>query len=92
MVEVLALMDHESPSPDVRYMDALSNFQDMGREDVVDMHTLGIELMATFGALGVAGAQHLNTYMEERLLTPLGLMFTGLSEPSVQLNRGSNCC
>ena len=38
----------------------------------------------------MAGAWHLNTYMEERLLTPLGLMFTGLSKPSVQEVKGPN--
>ena len=82
--EALSLMDHERPSANLRYIDALSELQDFGKEDAVEMYSLGVEHLATFRYMGVEEATRLSDYTRDKLLAPLGLMKTGVSEPSVE--------
>ena len=88
--ELLRLMDLEYPrTGDLRYVDALSELQDLGIEDAVDLYSLGVPHLATFGSLGTDGARHLYKFTEEKFLAPLGLMKTTRTplrseEPSVE--------
>lgn len=87
--ELLRLMDLEYPTTDLRYVDVLSELQDLGVEDAVHLYSLGVPHLATFGSLGMDAARHLYKFTEEKFLCPLGLMKTTRTpsrseEPSVE--------
>jgi hypothetical protein len=82
-------MDCEEPNNDLRYIDALSDLQDMGVNDSLDVNTLGVIFLATIGSLGRDRAHRLYKYNHDKVIVPLGLMKTNgpgthTSEPSVQ--------
>lgn len=78
-------MDLEDPICDLKYVDMWSEFQDLGVEDALDVYSLGVTHLATFGFLDPDRAHRLHKYTQDKVLTPLGLMKTRLSEePSVQ--------
>jgi hypothetical protein len=78
-------MDLEEPTNRLNYVDILSEFQDLGIEDVVHLNSLNVAHLATFGTLGMDGARCLHKYAQDKLLAPLGLLETGLGEgPSAQ--------
>lgn len=66
-------MDTYNPAPNMKYSDALSDLVDLGIEDVVNIYSLPVELLATFGSMGVDGAERLRHYAHQKLLKPLGL-------------------
>ena len=74
ILEVLTLLDFESPVANLRHIDAVSEFHDLGIEDVVDLYSLPEELLTTFGSLGREGARHVHRYVRDKLLNPLGLL------------------
>lgn len=74
--ELLRLMDLEYPTTDLRYVDVLSELQDLGVEDAVHLYSLGVPHLATFGSLGMDAARRLYKFTEEKFLHPLGLMKT----------------
>ncbi|KAI9466354.1 hypothetical protein BJY52DRAFT_1183211 [Lactarius psammicola] len=80
--EILTLMDIEVPAPNLRYVDALSDLQDLGYKDVIDIYGLQECFLASFGHLGRDGACRVRQYTRDRFLVPLGLMEGGGS-PSV---------
>jgi hypothetical protein len=73
-LELLRLMDAEDPAPDLKYVDVRTELSDHGIKDVVDLPD--VELLATFGYLGMDGARRLHRYAREKMLTPLGLLET----------------
>jgi len=83
--KLLSMMNHEDLTRDLKYVDMCSEFQDLDIYDAVDVYTLGVEHLATFGFLGMDGARLLYKYTHDIILSPLGLMKTRLSEePSVE--------
>jgi hypothetical protein len=83
--ELLRLMDREDPRNDLKYVDALSDLQDLGVEDVVDVYSLGVAHLATFFSMDMDRAHRLHKFAQDKILTPLGLMKTRQSEePSVE--------
>lgn len=82
--DVFKLMDHDMPGHNLDYVEAQIELEDHGYKDALDIYTLGVEHLATFGALGMIGARFLYAYTEEKIIRPLGIMNTKRSEPSVQ--------
>jgi hypothetical protein len=82
--EVFKLIDHDAPGHNLDYVEAQIELQDLGYNDALDIYTLGVEHLATFGSLGMNGARFLYAYTEERIIRPLGIMNAMKSEPSVQ--------
>ena len=76
MNELLTIFEHEKPIIDTA--EVLSELEDFAIRDVVDIYSLPVELLASFGGLGRDGAQRLQQFVLERLLGPLGLMDTHL--------------
>jgi hypothetical protein len=76
--ELLALMDAHDPSPYLKYIDILSELDDMGIEDVLAVYTTPTTMLASFGSpsLGPHCANRLKRYAHGRLLVPLGLVDT----------------
>ena len=82
--DVFKLIDHEAPGHNLDYVEAQIELEDHGYNDALDIYTLGVEHLATFGSLGMDGARFLYAYTEKRIIKPLGIMNTRRSEPSVQ--------
>ncbi|KAI0252453.1 hypothetical protein BJV78DRAFT_1153602 [Lactifluus subvellereus] len=76
VLELLALMDAEDPAPNLKYMDIQSELSDHNIKDMIELYSLPVELLATFGDLGMDGASRLHRYVEEKMLTPLDLLKT----------------
>ena len=76
-LEVLTLMDAEKPAPNLKYVDVRTELSNHGVKDAVDLHSLHLGLLATFGDLGMDGAVRLHRYMQEKMIAPLGLLETG---------------
>ena len=76
ILEVLTLLDFESPVANLRHIDAIGEFLDFGIADVVDLYSLLEELLGTFGSLGREGAHHVHQYVHDKVLDPLGLLQT----------------
>ena len=82
--ELLRLMHLQDPTNDLKYVHALSELQDLGVEDVVDVYSHGVAHLATFFCMDMDRAHHLHKFAQDKILTPLGLMKTRQSkEPSV---------
>ena len=81
MNELLTIFEHEKPIIDTA--EVLSELEDFAIRDVVDIYSLPVELLASFGGLGRDGAQRLQQFVLERLLGPLGLMDTHCSGMTV---------
>ena len=79
--ELLTIFEHEKPIIDTA--EVLSELEDFAIRDVVDLYSLPVELLASFGGLGRDGAQCLQQFVLERLLGPLGLMDTHCSSMTV---------
>jgi hypothetical protein len=79
-------MEHDKDlrANDPAFADALSELQDHGIQDVVQLYTLGEVYVATMGSLGRDRAKYLLEYTCKTILTPFGLMQTGRSVPSVE--------
>lgn len=78
VLDLLTLMDQDQPTPDKNYVDALSEFYDFGVEDILDVFNLPCSLLASLGDLGRDRACQLHEYVRDKLLSPLGLLETGL--------------
>jgi hypothetical protein len=73
-MELLTLMDVEEPVVGLKYASIHSELYDHGIKDIIDIHTLPVELLATLGSLGLDRANCLHRYAREKLLKPLGLL------------------
>ena len=96
VLDLLTLMDQDYPTPDQNYVDTLSEFYDLGVEDILDVFGLPCGLLASFGDLGSDRARQLHDYARDKLLLPLGLLETGLKaevgdkDPVVKEERDSS--
>ena len=75
-LEVLTLMDTKKPAPNLKYVDVRTELSDHGVKDTVDLHSLHLGLLITFGDLGMDGTVHLHQYTQEKMIAPLGLLET----------------
>ncbi|KAI9429954.1 hypothetical protein H4582DRAFT_2218058 [Lactarius indigo] len=75
MMELLLLMDEYEPAIGLSYVSIHEEFVDLGIMDSVDLYSLPVELLATFGGLGHDLAHRLNRFCEN-LFIPLGLVET----------------
>lgn len=73
-LELLTLMDAEDPAPDLKYVDVHSDLMDHELFDILEINSLPVELLATFGCLGMDGAARLHRFAQEKFLRPLGLL------------------
>jgi hypothetical protein len=71
--EVLTLMDHEDPQPDGRYLDSLDDLVSFGVHNAINIHSLEVCFLATFGTLGRGGAHNLRQFTKNKIMIPLGL-------------------
>ena len=79
-------MDAEDPAPDLKYKDIHGELFDHGLDDIIKINSLPLELLATFGCLGLGGARSLQRYAQEKLLRPLGLLdIMGGSDSSIEV-------
>jgi hypothetical protein len=69
--ELLQLMDANRPAVGMRYLDKLDAFQDMDLNNIVDVYSLPVELLATIGDTGRTAAHHIHVYCKDKLLDPL---------------------
>ncbi|KAF8273752.1 hypothetical protein EI94DRAFT_1696664 [Lactarius quietus] len=77
VANLLTLMDQDHPTPGLNYVDTASEFNDLGVKDVLDVFTMPIELLASFGGLGRDRAHQLHKYVRYKILVPLGLLEEG---------------
>lgn len=75
-LELLTLMDAEDPAPDLKYVDIVGELIDHELYDILEINSLPIELLATFGFLGLDGAARLHRFAQDKFLRPLGLLET----------------
>lgn len=82
--ELFNLMEHAEvlQVDDPVYAEALSELHDHKIKDVVDLYSLGVAHLTTFGSMGRDRASLILEYARDRVLTPLGLMKTRRSESS----------
>lgn len=80
--ELLQLMDTYRPVVGMKYLDKLDSFQDMGLNDIVDVYSLPVELLANIGDTGRTAARRIHAYCDEKLLDPLRFMMSDSSEVS----------
>jgi hypothetical protein len=80
--ELLQLMDTYRPVVGMKYLDKLDSFQDMGLNDIVNVYSLPVELLANIGDTGRTAARRIHTYCNEKLLDPLRFMMSDSSEVS----------
>ncbi|KAI9440579.1 hypothetical protein H4582DRAFT_2055924 [Lactarius indigo] len=71
VMELLVLMDEYMPAIGLNYVDLEEEFVDLGIIDSVDLYSLPVELLATFGDLGRDLAHSLHQFCEN-LFIPLG--------------------
>ncbi|KAH9066338.1 hypothetical protein EDB87DRAFT_1679081 [Lactarius vividus] len=85
LMNVLLLMDAYHPVGP-RYVGLHDELTDMGIDDVVDLYSLPVELLATFGWLRQGSACHLQSFCRDRLLIPLGFVEEIVSNDHIILN------
>ncbi|KAH9056713.1 hypothetical protein EDB87DRAFT_1686958 [Lactarius vividus] len=85
LMNVLLLMDAYHPVGP-RYVGLHDELTDMGIDDVVDLYSLPVELLATFGWLRQGSACHLQSFCCDRLLIPLGFVEEIVSNNHIILN------
>ncbi len=73
-MELLWLMDTYNPAVGWKYVDLQEEFMELGIEDIVDLNSLPVVLVATFGGLGQVLACNLLRYCQDYLLYPLGFV------------------
>jgi hypothetical protein len=73
-LQLLALMDADQPATDLKYVDIHSELANHGINDVLDVHILPVEYLATFRCLERDGAMCLDKYVRRKMLAPLGLL------------------
>ena len=78
VLDLLTLMDQDQPTPDRNYVDTLSKFYDFGVKDILDIFNIPCSLLASLGGLGRDRAHQLQEYVQDKLLSPLSLLKTGL--------------
>ncbi|KAH9026474.1 hypothetical protein EDB84DRAFT_1440107 [Lactarius hengduanensis] len=71
LMELLSLMDEYEPADGLSYVDIGEEFTDLGIMDSVDLYSLPLELLASFGGLGHDLAHRLHQFCE-KLFIPLG--------------------
>ena len=83
VAEVLTIMDAEDPAPDMKYIDAFSDMDDFGLENVFDIYTHGACYLAMFSNLGRGSAHHVCQYVQDKILVLLDIVKVAKSsEPS----------
>ena len=55
-------MDQDQPTPDRKYVNALSEFYDFGVEDILDVFNIPCNLLASLGDLGRDRVHQLHEY------------------------------
>jgi hypothetical protein len=80
--ELLQLMDTYRPAVGMKYLDKLDAFQDMDLNNIVDVYSLPVELLATIGDTGRTAAQRLHVYCKDKLLDPLRFLWSDSSNGS----------
>ncbi|KAH9067969.1 hypothetical protein EDB83DRAFT_2519056 [Lactarius deliciosus] len=75
LMELLQLMDEYEPAIGLNYTDIEEEFVDLGIMDSVDVYSLPVELLASFGGLGHDLTHRLHQFCES-LFIPLGLVET----------------
>jgi hypothetical protein len=80
--ELLQLMDTYRPTVGMKYLDKLDAFQDMDLDNIVDVYSLPVELLATIGDTGRTAAQRLHVYCKDKLLDPLRFLWLDSSDGS----------
>ena len=73
-MELLWLMDTYDPAVGRKYVDMQEEFMELDIEDAVDVYSLPVELLATFGGLGLFLARRLHQFCQDRLLYPLSFV------------------
>ncbi|SRR6266702_892363 len=69
---LLELMDIDDPAPDMQYVSMEEELVEMGMPGIREVYKMPVELLATFGCLGIGGATRLHAYIKERLLPVIG--------------------
>ena len=65
---LLELMDIDDPAPDFKYVECEQELRKLGIRGILDVYRIPRMVLATFGDLRWYGANHLHTYIEERLM------------------------
>jgi len=74
LMELLWLMDTYNPAVGQKYVDLQEEFMELGIEDIVDLNSLLVVLIATFGGLSQVLACNLLWYCQDYLLYPLSFV------------------
>ena len=65
---LLELMDIDDPSPTFKYVEFENELRKLGIRGILDVHRIPRMILATFGDLKWYGANHLHTYIKDRLM------------------------
>ncbi|KAH9007442.1 hypothetical protein EDB84DRAFT_1447515 [Lactarius hengduanensis] len=76
LMELLWLMDAYKPALSLKYVDMQEEFNELGIDDSVDLYSLPVELLASFGGMGQGLARRLLEYCRDFLFYPLGFVET----------------
>ncbi|KAH9020622.1 hypothetical protein EDB84DRAFT_1622155 [Lactarius hengduanensis] len=76
LMELLWLMDAYNPALGLKYVDLQEELNDLGIIDSVDLYSLPVELLASFGSMGQGLARRLLEYCRDSLFYPLGFVET----------------
>jgi len=74
LMELLWLMDTYNPAVGQKYVELQEEFMELGIEDIVDLNSLLVVLIATFGGLSQVLACNLLWYCQDYLLYPLSFV------------------
>jgi len=70
-------MDTHNPALNLTYMETCTELEDHSIHDAVDVYSLPAVLLATLGGMDDDHATQLQQYVQDHVLHPLGLMYTG---------------
>ena len=75
-MKLLSLMGTNHLNTNLLYMSIHSKLANHKIRDVIELHSLSVKLLATFGLLGLDHTEQLYRYAREKLLKHLGLLET----------------
>jgi hypothetical protein len=63
--ELLQFMDTYRPAVGMKYLDKLKVFQDMDLNNIIDMYSLPVKLLANIGDTGQTATLHIHAYYKD---------------------------
>ena len=65
-------MDRKEPMAGLRFEDSMSDLEDFGMTNTLEVSKMPVEVLTSMGTLGRDGAWHVHEYCQDKILGPLG--------------------